>query len=166
MCTSQETKGSNLTSNRRQMMSVRKRYFQNCPRAGNFPQRARAELVLKRLRAWMELMRELYAECGPPKFSLLIPVSKMASADKNTARLPQPLLGCLLVSWHRAGRACQLRCLGAQRNCWQSDGSLVESPGIPRRKQNEPLTGGLDCQAQLQWALYLLYMTILKNSLP
>lgn len=39
--------GSNLTSNRRQMMSVMKRHFRNCPRAGKSPERARAELVIK-----------------------------------------------------------------------------------------------------------------------
>lgn len=112
--------GSNFTSNRSQMMSVMKRHFLNCPRAGKSSERARAELVIKRLGAWMGLMRGPFTEGGISKF-LLIPVSKMASADERTARLPQALLGCPLMSLGRVNS----RALGAQRSCWRSDWNLV-----------------------------------------
>lgn len=79
------------------MMSVMKRHIQNCPREGKSPERTRTELVTKRLRAWMELMRKSYAEWGSLKF-ILIPVNKVAGADKRAARFPQSLLGCPLMS--------------------------------------------------------------------
>lgn len=43
----EKKEGGDLTSNRRQMMSMMKRHFENCPRAGKSPERAKAELVIK-----------------------------------------------------------------------------------------------------------------------
>lgn len=75
-------------------MSMMKRHIQNCPREGKSPERTRTKLVIKRLRAWMELTRKSYAEWEGPKFILCIPVKKkVAGTDKRAAHLPQPLLG-------------------------------------------------------------------------
>lgn len=57
-------------------MSMMKRHIQNCPREGKSPERTRTKLVIKRLRAWMELTRKSYAEWEGPKFILRIPVKK------------------------------------------------------------------------------------------